>query len=100
EIVLGEVRLNLTWKVLHVRTGRLRQSVHRSHQTGTLTATIGTNVVYARIHEFGGRTKPHKIEAKNAKALGPFVRQGQGSILRLLEAVGPGVRTKKGAFSK
>ncbi|MFZ6748524.1 phage virion morphogenesis protein [Undibacterium sp. Ren11W] len=48
-------------------TGRLRDSIVGSH-TDT-SATIGSNVVYAAIHQFGGQTKPHVIAAKNGKAL-------------------------------
>jgi len=46
----------LTGQVLNVQTGRLRRSIHhevRSDRT-RVTGTVGTNVEYARIHEFGG----------------------------------------------
>lgn len=48
-------------------TGRLAASITPSH--GPDFAQIGTNVVYARIHQLGGQTKPHVIRAKRAKAL-------------------------------
>lgn len=48
-------------------TGRLAASITMAFD-GT-SATVGTNLVYARIHQFGGKTKPHVIRAKNAKAL-------------------------------
>ena len=32
-------------------------------------AEVGTNVIYAAIHQLGGRTKPHIIKPRNAKAL-------------------------------
>ncbi|WP_295756039.1 phage virion morphogenesis protein [Undibacterium sp.] len=48
-------------------TGRLRDSIVPSH-TGD-SASIGTNVVYAAIHQFGGQTKAHVIRPKNKKAL-------------------------------
>lgn len=38
---------------LHVRTGRLRQSIGVS-LLGPGVARVGTNVIYAAIHEFGG----------------------------------------------
>jgi len=100
EIILGEAIENVSGKVLRVRTGTLRRRMQAIHDKGSLTARVGTSVVYARIHEFGGTTRPHLIVAKNAKALGPFVRKGQGGVLRLLEAVGPGTRTKAGAFTR
>lgn len=45
----------LTGQVLHVRTGTLRRSINRKveQSEGSTTATIGTNVVYAGVHEFG-----------------------------------------------
>lgn len=48
-------------------TGRLRDSVVTS-STET-SAAIGTNVVYAAIHQFGGQTRPHVILPKNKQAL-------------------------------
>ncbi|MGK0740171.1 phage virion morphogenesis protein, partial [Yokenella regensburgei] len=30
---------------------------------------VGTNVVYARIHQEGGKTRPHVIRPRNKKAL-------------------------------
>lgn len=61
-----EARLNTSGRILRRRTGRLRASitstvlVHGNRVTGR----IGSNVVYARIHELGGIIKP-----RNAKAL-------------------------------
>lgn len=48
-------------------SGRLAASITRSFDD--TTARVGTNLVYARIHQFGGRTKAHVIRAKNKKAL-------------------------------
>lgn len=45
-----------------VDTGRLRGSI--THRASGDAVEVGTNVVYAAIHQFGGR-----IEAKNKKAL-------------------------------
>jgi phage gpG-like protein len=57
---------------LGVRTGRLRRSLRPSRaiiRAGAVLSAIGTNVKYAAIHEFGGRTRPHKIRARRKKAL-------------------------------
>ncbi|WHZ16003.1 MAG: hypothetical protein OJF52_002851 [Nitrospira sp.] len=45
----------LTGQALHVRTGRLRRSIHSEMQTTPIMieGTGGTNVKYARAHEFG-----------------------------------------------
>ena len=61
----------LAGQALHVRSGRLRRSItFKVTSEGTVVSgLVGTNVVYARIHEFGGHTKPHIILPKNARAL-------------------------------
>lgn len=45
----------LTGQVLHVQTGRLRRSITYKVETepGSIWGLVGTNVVYARAHEFG-----------------------------------------------
>lgn len=92
-------------------TGRLASSITQAFDSGT--ATVGTNLVYAAIHHFGGRTKAHLIRAKNARALNtpygprksvqhpgsviparPFLTispAGEGHILRAGEAFLAGV---------
>jgi phage gpG-like protein len=53
----ADVRQNrLSGQTLRVRTGRLRRSVHHevTVEPGRVTGTVGTNVRYGRIHEFGG----------------------------------------------
>ena len=48
-------------------TGRLADSIVTAHDA--TTAAVGTNVVYARIHNNGGTTKAHMIRPKNKRAL-------------------------------
>lgn len=52
-VVVGE---KLSGGVLNARTGTLRDSIHTeiSDSSAGVMATVGTNVVYARIHEYGG----------------------------------------------
>ena len=61
------IKLKLSASVLNVRTGVLRASIH--HQVlmsaTSVTATIGTGVNYARIHEFG---VPHSWEIPKLKS--------------------------------
>lgn len=66
-LVHWKITLNLTGAVLRVKTGRLRQSMQI--QVFEDSAVIGTNVEYARIHEFGGTTPPHEIRPRRGKAL-------------------------------
>jgi phage gpG-like protein len=46
----------LSGQVLHVRTGTLRRSINQKvEQSGnTIRGSVGTNVEYAAIHEYGG----------------------------------------------
>ena len=64
------VQQKLSGSVLKVRTGVLRSSInYKVDQSSTsVTATVGTNVAYARYHEFG---VPHswEIRPKSARAL-------------------------------
>lgn len=52
----GDVKAEkLSGQVLNVRSGRLRRSINykiKTSDTG-VEATVGTNVEYARVHEFG-----------------------------------------------
>jgi phage gpG-like protein len=54
-MVEAETKKNLSDRVLRVRTGRLRASIARDiRQSGTaVEAIVGTNVKYARVHEYG-----------------------------------------------
>lgn len=63
---------------LGVRTGRLRSSIRFkvNEDDGGLTVKIGTDVPYAAIHEFGGRTKPHEIRPKRKTFLA-FQKDGK-----------------------
>lgn len=49
------------------KSGRLFSSIQSSSNNNQ--ALVGTNVVYAAIHNFGGQTRPHTIKARNKKAL-------------------------------
>ncbi len=48
-------------------TGRLRASI--THRASRDAVEVGTNVVYAAIHQFGGKTGPRTIRPKRKKAL-------------------------------
>jgi phage gpG-like protein len=58
---------------LRVRTGRLRGAVSASKaivlNNGRVESAIGDSVKYARIHEFGGRTRAHVIKPKKGQFL-------------------------------
>jgi phage gpG-like protein len=65
-VVLRRAQENLTGKVLNVDRGWLRQSMNVFSRVKDGIAGVGTNLVYAKIHEFGGRTQPHRIEARGS----------------------------------
>lgn len=65
---------NLSGAVLHRRSGRLAaaQRVEIDDDGAQVTLSVGfdpTEVPYGAIQEYGGTTRAHLIEAKNAKAL-------------------------------
>lgn len=77
-VLLLEARIKttkLSGQVLHVRSGDLRRSIHAVLPvTQTETGVLGKvgqsgDVKYGGIHEFGGQTPAHVIEAKKGKAL-------------------------------
>ena len=70
----------LSGQVLKNRTGTLRRSISPSvSASGTaVTGTVGTNVEYASIHEFGGRTPAHDIFPKRGRALAFRASWGPG----------------------
>lgn len=96
---LGVMLLNkvksekLSGQVLNVKTGKLRRSMNEklTVTSDSVTSSVGTNTVYARIHEFGGQTRAHRIEPKNGKAL-LFAAKG---------FIGPqmNVKTKSGRYT-
>lgn len=57
-----------TWpgKILQ-RSGGLASSIQQ--QFDQAQAVVGTNKIYAAIHQFGGKTRAHVIRAKNKRAL-------------------------------
>ncbi len=61
----------LTGQVLKNRTGTLRRSISPEvGQSGTaITGSVGTNIIYARAHEYGVTTRPHDIYPRKARAL-------------------------------
>lgn len=57
-----------------IRTGNLRDSITSKHDKDS--AQVGTNIKYAKIHNFGGTIKEHDVVARNGRAL-RFVINGE-----------------------
>lgn len=72
------VKTKLSGSVLKVRSGRLRRSINYkiNKSARNITATVGTNVIYGKVHELGLTIPAHIVEAKKAKAL-KFVMGGK-----------------------
>lgn len=75
-VLEAEILQNIRSKSgLKVRSGSLLNSIGASKKVieeanGTVVGEIGPQgIPYAAIHEFGGVTKPHRIEPRNAKIL-------------------------------
>jgi phage gpG-like protein len=70
----GVVEANLSGRVLKQRSGRLAraQQLNVTSDASGVSAAVGFDphdVPYGAINEFGGTTRAHLIEAKNAMAL-------------------------------
>jgi HK97 gp10 family phage protein len=80
------VARNLTGGVLQQRSGRLAGSLDVSvEQNGAaVSATVGTDMPYAAIHEYGGVIPAHEILPKSARALA-FPWQGRERFFKRVE---------------
>lgn len=65
------VQDKLSGQVLHARSGTLRRSITATveESAGRVTGLVGTNLVYARIHEFGGSVHVPALAPVRARAL-------------------------------
>jgi phage virion morphogenesis protein len=75
-------------KLLIGRTGRLFQSIHA--QSDENQAVIGTNLVYARVHQFGSRDRGAVFGPRTAKMEAATVNVKQHGFARLARALGKG----------
>lgn len=94
--VYRKIALNLTGGVLQVQTGRLRQSMQTFIAADGSSATIGTNVEYARIHELGGQTAPHAIFPRNLGGALRFPRSRAAASLLTMTRRG---KIRRGAYN-
>lgn len=95
-----KVRENLSGGVLNARTGRLRASIKSEliETTDSVGGRVSTRgVPYARIHEYGGKTRPHEIAARNSASLA-FVWKGE---MRFFKKVNhPGSRIPERSYMR
>ena len=80
----GKVMGKLSGDVLRVRTGRLRRSIHPEwdFRQGYSGATVGTNVEYAAIHEYGfsGSVQVKSFQREMTKAFGKPISTTQVTV--------------------
>ena len=90
----AKVKQKLSGDVLNVKSGDLRRSIdNKVDQSGTsVTGKVYSSgdVKYAAIHEFGGQTKAHVIEAVNGKALA-FMMGGKQVFFRRVNHPGSNI---------
>jgi phage gpG-like protein len=80
----------LSGQVLKNRTGTLRRSIRPlpvKNNDSVLIGEVVTNLEYARIHEFGGKTKAHDIFPKKGRALA-FMMGGKQVIVKSVKHPG------------
>jgi phage gpG-like protein len=67
----AQVKEKLSGPVLKNRTGRLRNSIvsNVTDDATTITGTVAANTPYAAIQEYGGTTRAHLIQARDAQSL-------------------------------
>jgi hypothetical protein len=94
EKLKSKVQQNLTNKLLHIRTGKLVRSIFQqvTNSTNEVSGRVySSGLPYAAIQEFGGQTKAHIIEAKNAKALA-FSMGGKEVFFRRVHHPGSNIK--------
>jgi len=62
-----------------LRSGLLMRSI--TPESSATSAHVSSGLVYARIQNNGGKTKPHEIKARNGKALA-FMKGGKNILCR------------------
>jgi len=65
--ILDSTRAKKRNRKILTESNRLRGSI--IYRASSRKLEVGTNVKYAAIHQFGGKTRAHEIRAKNKKAL-------------------------------
>ena len=67
----AQVKEKLSGPVLRVRSGRLRNSIVSAvtDDATSVTGTVAANTPYAAIQEYGGTTRAHLIQARDAQSL-------------------------------
>jgi hypothetical protein len=92
-LIVGQTQRNQTDVFKTHSAGGMRKVTHHS-VIGNSQLRIRIPKPYARIHEFGGTTKPHVIEPRNAKAL-RFIIGGRVVFARRVHHPGSRITEKR-----
>ena len=71
--------------LLHVRSGRLTRSLHKTVEVkgpNNIKAEIGSNVIYARIHEYGGEIRPVRAKALYFQVMGASGKRASAAKIK------------------
>ena len=85
--ITGEVKRNISGRYLQRRSGKLYDSWEWEVQAASLgwRLTVGSDVAYARIHNFGGFTgKGHRTKIKKTSYLDRAVLAKKEQVRRIL----------------
>jgi phage gpG-like protein len=91
--LIAKVVANLSGAVLKVKSGELRSSIRGEivDDGAVISATVGSyGVEYARINEYGGKTRAHEILPSKAKAL-HFIYEGREVFAAIVHHPGSNV---------
>ena len=97
EKLKSKVQQNLTNRVLNIRTGKLVRSIFEqvTNSSNEVSGRVySSGLPYAAIQEFGGKTSPHIIEAKNGKALA-FNLGGKQVFLKKVNHPGSNIKASR-----
>ena len=88
----ARVKDKLSGPVLRNRTGRLRNSVVSTltDDATTITGTVAAKTPYAAIQEYGGTTRAHLIQARDANSLA-FVMGGKMVFSKIVNHPGSNI---------
>ena len=84
----GEIKSKISGKVLNVRTGTLRRSIGNKifRRGDSIVGFVGSNVVYAAIHEFGGMAgRGRKVKIPERSYLRSTLREKETHVLDIVQ---------------
>ncbi len=97
ESIYARALENVSGKVLHVRTGTLRRRLGYFLNEQSFSLSVGSPVIYAAIHEYGGTVQIPEIRPVKRRAL-RWINQSFIGPIRMTKGGKPARRGNAGAF--